>query len=85
MSVYYWLWPSQSVLPMVRQSVFQGNLSISVSYHSFSKAEWCTNFVTIETEITLFNRKPYRKLFFTLLGLFTNYVSSQRGRGFGKL
>ena len=48
--------PSQSVLLLVRQSVFQSNLSLSVSYHSFSKVKWWTNFVTIETEITLFKR-----------------------------
>ena len=48
--------PSQSVLVLVRQSVFQSNLSISVSYHSCSKVKWWTNFVIIETEITLFKR-----------------------------
>ena len=48
--------PLQSVLLLVRQIVTQGNSSISVSYHSFSKVILWENLVTIETEITLFKR-----------------------------
>ena len=48
--------PSQSVLLLVRQSVFQSNLSISVSYNSFSKVKKWREFFFKETEITLFTR-----------------------------
>ena len=72
--------PSQSLLVLVRQSVIQSVLSISVSYHSCSKVKWWTNFVFIETEITLFKRVElcqetiqskkliYKELFYPLLG-----------------
>ena len=75
----YWLCP-HNLLVLIRQSVFQSNLSISVSYHSFSKVKWLTNLVFIETEITLFKRVElcqetiqskkliYRELFYPLLG-----------------
>ena len=43
-----------TICPSIGQAVFQSNLSILVSYHSFSKVEWWSNLVTIETGITLF-------------------------------
>ena len=54
--------PSQSVLLLIRQSVTQGNCSISVFNHSFSKVKWWENIVTIETEIKWWNyvRKLYK-------------------------
>ena len=45
-----------TICPPIGQAVFQSNLSISVSYHSFSKVEWWSNLFTIETGITLFKR-----------------------------
>ena len=39
-----------------RESVFQRNLSISVSYHRFSTIKCWAIFVSIETEIPLFER-----------------------------
>ena len=69
-----------TIFPCIGQAVFQSNLSISVSYHSCSKVKWWTNFVIIETEITLFKRVElcqetiqskkliYRELFYPFLG-----------------
>ena len=73
--------PSQSLLVLVRQSVLQSNLYISVSYHSCSKVKWWREKKKffIETEITLFQRKElcqetiqskkliYRELLYPLL------------------
>ena len=45
-----------NVLLLVSQSVTQGNFSISVSYHSFSKVEWWKKIGDYRNDITLFKR-----------------------------
>ena len=74
--------PLQSVLLLVRQTVTQGNSSISVSYHSFSKVILWTNLVTIETEITLFKRvelcQETIQSEIIVLPIFVNYETPRR-------